>query len=84
MLLPTKGITQERALITVGSEILQILKVPASVSGLWERFNELPSRSTNKSKVTFDWFSLALASLYTMTAIDWTDDGRIRRNDVPS
>ena len=39
MLLPTKGIGADRALITVGSVILGILQTSTSVSGLWERFN---------------------------------------------
>jgi hypothetical protein len=34
--------------------------------------------------VTFDWFSLALAALFAVGAIDWTPDGRLGRSHVPS
>ena len=39
MLLPTKGVSSDRALITIGAEILDELHDPSSVSTLWERFS---------------------------------------------
>ncbi|WP_156371385.1 ABC-three component system middle component 6 [Nocardia arizonensis] len=83
MLLPTKGIAPERALITVGSELLEELREPLSVSMLWERYTARQGMSKNSGRITFDWFSLALASLYAMGMIDAADDGRLRRADVP-
>ena len=38
MLLPTKGINPERALLVVGADLLHLLDSPATISGLWERF----------------------------------------------
>ena len=84
MLLPTKGISAERALITIGAQILSRLDTPTSVSGAWERYNERVRSLTAPERVTFDWFSLALATLFAINAIDWTSDDRLRRCDVPS
>ena len=39
MLLPTKGISPDRALLTIGSDLLIVLRRPTTVSALWDRFN---------------------------------------------
>lgn len=82
MLLPTKGISLERALITVGSEILEELRDPISVSALWDRFNTRRYSSPQAPRVTFDWFTLALSVLYALRLIDRSDDDLIRRTYV--
>lgn len=86
MLLPTKGIRQDLALITIGGEAISLLDTPTSVSGLWERHCQLRSRQYPKADaVTFDWFSLGLATAYALGAIEWTTDGLLRRaQHVPS
>ncbi len=81
MLLPTKGVSSERALITLGSEILVLLERPTSVSGLWERFTALHNVRAGE-RVTFDWFSLSLTALFAMNVIDWTADGHLERCSV--
>ena len=82
MLLPTKGVSQERALITVGSEVLDLLRSPTSVSSLWDRFAKEHGASRDSERITFDWFSLALSALYMLDLIEWTDDGYVRRRNV--
>lgn len=79
MLLPTKGLSSERALLTIGSEILVHLRGPMSVSALWDAFNR---RQRSSARVTFDWFSLALAALYALKLIDVTEHGYLRRSIV--
>ena len=81
MLLPTKGLSAERALLTVGSEILPLLERPTSVSGLWDRFASRRAQSRSE-RITFDWFSLSLTALYAMGLIDWTADGQLERRRV--
>lgn len=83
MLLPSKGISIDKALITVGSDILSVLRTPTSVSGTWERFNSLPSRRDRRGQITFDWFSLALAALFAIGAVEWTGDRLLRASHVP-
>ena len=82
MLLPTKGVSSERALITIGSEILEDLQGAMSVSALWDKYNSRPVASSRSSCITFDWYSLALATLYTMRLIEVTDNGHVRRSHV--
>lgn len=82
MLLPTKGVSSDRALITIGSEILEDLQGAMSVSTLWEKYSSRKAQSSARSRVTFDWYSLALATLYALRLIEMTDDGHVRRSRV--
>lgn len=82
VLLPTKGISYDRALLTVGAEILEVLATPASISALWERFSESPFRKNSQERITFDWFSLALAMLFATQSVEQNEDGRLRRRIV--
>lgn len=82
MFLPTKGVTAERALLTVGAEILGQLDHPMSVSTLWHQFDSKRGSSAELQRITFDWFSLALSALYTLELIGTSDDGYLVRNNV--
>lgn len=82
MLLPTKGVSAERALMTVGSDLLEALQTPKSVSSLWEHYKERERTSGSNDHITFDWFSLALASLFAIDVVEWTPSGHLRRANV--
>lgn len=82
MLLPTKGISAERALVTVGADLLELLESPTTVSALWDRFRQRSNRQSPATRVTFDWFSLALASLFAAGALEMTTTGHLRRRHV--
>ncbi|MFK4790451.1 ABC-three component system middle component 6 [Microbacterium sp. ZW T5_56] len=82
MLLPTKGVSSDRALMTIGADILDELLDPLSVSALWERFSKRESSVARGRRITFDWFTLALAALYTMNLIETSTDGFIKRAHV--
>ena len=82
MLLPTKGISFDRALLTIGADILENLNSPISVSGLWDRCNRYHAKKSSNERITFDWFSLALASLYSIGAVEWTPASNLRRVHV--
>jgi len=82
MLLPTKGVSAERALMTVGSELLDVLQTSRSVSALWEHYTATEREEGDSDRVTFDWFSLALASLFAINLVEWTPSGHLRRADV--
>lgn len=81
MLLPNRGLSPERALLTVGSEILPLLDRPSTVSALWDRFSA-GRLASHAERVTFDWFSLSLTALYIVGLIDWTEDGELERRRV--
>lgn len=77
MILPTKGLTADRALLSVGAEVLRRLDRPKTVSRLWEQVQQ--RQSSLLESVPYDWFLLALDLLYLWGAVDF-EDGRIRRN----
>ena len=64
MILPTKHIPQNEALIGVGATVLARLNKPMTVSGLWEHLKDEPNVGT------FERFVLASNLLFLMGAID--------------
>lgn len=82
MLLPTKGIEPQRALLTIGANLISLLNSPATVSGLWERFSENPDEASGNVKITFDWFALALSMLFAVGAVSWNKSGQLVRCHV--
>jgi len=64
MILPSKHIPQEKALLTIGAKLLKLLDRPKTVSAVWQhvRNSEIP--------ISYDWFVLALDLLYTIDAIE--------------
>ena len=73
MILPTKYLPQDRALITIGGEILRHLEEPRSVSALWDCVREAQICNAAGALVSFDWFVLALNLLYAISAIEYRD-----------
>lgn len=73
MILPTKHIRPERALLTVGGEILHCMREPMTVSRLWDEL-----RGSEPAPINYDWFILALDLLYIVGAIDF-ERGLIRK-----
>jgi hypothetical protein len=71
MILPTKYLSHDRALITVGGVILKNLEEPRSVSALWDCVREAQASKAATALVSFDWFVLALNLLYVISAIDY-------------
>lgn len=71
MILPSKHLPQNRALLTVGAHILTFLVRPKTVSALWEELNwHEASMSAMPRQITYDWFLLALDLLYALGAIE--------------
>lgn len=77
MILPSKHLAEDRALITVGSRILLQLESPRSVSEIWEKLRMVPAANEPRSTLTFDWFTLALSFLFAIEAVQLLDDGLI-------
>lgn len=74
MILPTKHIQEEEALLGVGGTLLTNLATPATVSGLWERVRR------ERNVGTFERFVLAANLLYIVGAIDLRDGVLMRIN----
>ncbi len=71
MILPSKHLSQDRALLTVGGRILTSLTNPKTVSALWENIHRQDNSlvTARHPKITYDWFLLALDLLYILGAI---------------
>ena len=78
MILPTKHLKPERALITIGADMLVKLKRPATVSRLWDDIRKDRSSDNGAASITYDWFVLALDMLFIMGAITY-ERGVLRR-----
>ncbi len=72
MILPSKHLSQERALLSVGAKILRHLHTPKTVSAVWEDISKTDNTGTAAS-TGFDSFILALDLLYSMNAVDMED-----------
>jgi len=69
MILPTKHLPPEKALVSIGAEILDGLHTPKTVSRLWEEHRSARSRSSTRKPTTYEWFILALDLLFLMGAV---------------
>lgn len=69
MILPTKHLPLDRALIGIGADVLALLTRPMTMSRLWD---ELRARRDESSHAVVDyrWFVLALDLLFMVGAIE--------------
>jgi hypothetical protein len=74
MILPSKHLSERRALLTVGGEILGQLDRPRTVSSLWEALRV--GRNGTRRCLSYDWFVLSLDLLFMMDAVALRD-GRL-------
>ncbi len=69
MILPTKRLSEDRALLAVGAVILKDLDEPKTVSRIWADLSRMRRKSEFLGPLTFDWFVLALDLLFAINAI---------------
>lgn len=67
MILPTKHLSQERALLTAGAKLLSHLTHPKTVSSLWE---DVTDGNRGDASIRYERFVLALDLLYLIGAIE--------------
>jgi hypothetical protein len=72
MILPTKHISENEAILGVGATILRHLESPITVSGLWER------TKVESNVGTFERFVLAADLLFIIGAIELRDGLLVR------
>lgn len=78
MILPTKHIRPERALLSVGGELLACLREPLTVSRLWDEIRAARGTSNHPAPIHYDWFVLALDLLFIVGAVEF-DRGLVRK-----
>ncbi len=80
MILPSKHLSQDRALLTVGALVLRHLQSSKTVSALWEDLKHSDSTEFGKvASLSYDSFVLCLDLLYAMNAIELVDGVICRR-----
>jgi hypothetical protein len=70
MILPSKSIGGDLALISVGADILSQLDSSATVTALWDRVASARREITAASNLPFWWFALALDLLYLIGTVE--------------
>ena len=71
MILPSKHLPQDRALLTVGGQLLRQLSDPKTVSALWEALRYQKDSSSDAAlPLSYDEFVLALDLLFLMRTIE--------------
>jgi hypothetical protein len=78
MILPTKHIRSDRALITVGGDILGHLREPTTISRLWDNIRTRRGGVAEPAPINYDWFVLALDLLFMVGALE-LERGLIRK-----
>jgi hypothetical protein len=78
MILPTKHVRVDRALIGVGAEVLELLKRPMTMSRLWDEIRTRRTLHAPVAPIDYRWFVLALDLLYVIGAVE-LDRGLLRR-----
>lgn len=80
MLLPSKFIEPDQALLTLGGQILLQLSAPLSVAETWTRLNRWRVEQRMQSFVPFWWFALALDVTFIIGAVQ-LEHGLLRKID---
>jgi hypothetical protein len=63
MLLPTKHLSSERALLSVAGRLKAMMSRPMTPAELWETYQK---QARADEHLTYDWFVLALDVLYAI------------------
>lgn len=71
MILPTKHIRPDRALLAIGADLLRCLREPMTVSRLWDEIRQSRSDRAVSAPINYDWFVLALDLLFLMKAVQF-------------
>jgi hypothetical protein len=78
MLLPSRTVSSQRALLSVAAQISLQLESPRTVSETWARVKEWRAERDFDQPITFGWFVLALDMLYALGLIEF-ESGTLRR-----
>jgi hypothetical protein len=71
MILPSRNIAPERALLTIAGNVFQRLSEPMTVSRLWDDVRS----EYQKKPISYSWFILAIDLLFVMNLVWFDQDG---------
>ena len=78
MILPTKRLPQDRALLAVGADVLVMLDRPQTISKLWDDLKRKRGERAASAPLPFDWFLLSITLLFALGAVDLRE-GRLHK-----
>ena len=81
MILPTKRLPEDRALIRIGADILALLGEPKTISRLWILLRKRRAAKGITEVITFDWFVLGLDMLFALNLVD-LNEGRLQKMEA--
>lgn len=83
MILPTKHLSANRSLISVASEVFELIDKKSTISSMWNDLQEKHKSLLRHGDVPYDWYILALDLLYMMGLIEVRNSfiKRINKND---
>jgi hypothetical protein len=71
MILPTKHLSAERALLTGGARIIALLDEPRTTSALWDKIRLKRDIRGGRTPTSYDWFVLSLDLLFAIGAVEF-------------
>lgn len=75
MIAPTKGISSDRALLSIGVEVVGVLaNGPLTVAQTWQRVKADRTARGVESPISFGWFVLALDVVYALGLLRFEED----------
>jgi hypothetical protein len=75
MILPSKNIPTDRALLTIAGKSFDRLHRPTTVSALWDAIRE----DYSTRPIAYSWFILALDLLFLMSLVRFDQNGLLAR-----
>lgn len=79
MLLPDKHITLAESILGLGAFILEVLDKPRSIDRVYDRVSGAAETPDLPAYHDFDAFLLAVLFLYSIDAVELTDEGGLQR-----
>lgn len=73
MITPTKGISPQRAILSVSAQIAEALDEPMTVTGAWVSLLNWRKKNGAREPISFSWFSYALDVLYACGFLYYED-----------
>jgi hypothetical protein len=76
MILPSKNIAPDRALLTLAGKVFACLKAPSTVSRLWDDI-----RADHQARpISYGWFVLAVDLLFILNLVEFDQKGLLHRS----
>lgn len=79
MILPSKHLSSDRALLTIGARLLRSLDEPKTVTALWDTVRRKRDVRSGHGPISYEWFVLSLDLLHAISAVE-LDNGLIRKS----